>query len=162
MSTLSYLGNVNDAIRIVEKLYPQAALYEVDGVASDGKPTGDATKINKLRVVFRAGEGTVIINTTSSWGEWSVPTYIPEPWLEDVVIPWPIKMDIVEAAKIMDADKKAFVEFSSVTLRWPLYPGTEEPYYIFNSKGHYVFVGVYSHKVSFEDLTEKKAGATEK
>ncbi|KAF9524437.1 hypothetical protein CPB83DRAFT_797973 [Crepidotus variabilis] len=153
MSVLSFLGNVNIAIRIVDKLYPKAQLYEVDGTTSDGKPTTDPIKINKLRVVFTADEGTVLINS-ASWGEWNAPTYIPEPWLEDVVIPFPIDMDIVDAQAIKD--KAGYTtEYAAVTLRWPLYPGTEEPYYIFSLKNHHVFVGVYTKQVFVENLKAK-------
>lgn len=89
----------------------------------------------------------MFITSTAIWGEWNPPTRIGQPWLEDRVIPWPIDYDIVDAC---DALRKAGYSqsFSTVTLRWVLYPGVDEPSYIFGlSDGYFIFVGVYTHKV---------------
>ncbi|KAF9524436.1 hypothetical protein CPB83DRAFT_909970 [Crepidotus variabilis] len=151
MSVLSYLGNVNIGIHLVEKLNPQAVLYEVDGSTSDGKPTNDTANINKLRF----GNNTIILNSGPLWGEWAAPIYVDQPTMDDIVIPWPIDMDIKEAQKLKD-EAGYKTDFTTVTLRWPLYPGNSEPYYIFGLKGYYVFVGVYSGKVFTEDMNKKK------
>jgi len=145
---LSYLGRVNIAVRIVQEKYPGAVLYEVDATLprGDPSPTPNPLGLSQLRAVFRAPKnGTVIIRSTG-WGEWAQPQFIPYPWLECVVIPWPIEMDITDAAKILR--KAGFTDdFWNCTLRHPLGPGGkpyDEPYYIFlmAKSRQYVFVGV--------------------
>ncbi|KAJ3534132.1 hypothetical protein NM688_g7181 [Phlebia brevispora] len=144
---LSYLGNVNDAVRIVQAQYPEAVLYVVDGTTADGKPTDDPRAITKLRVIFGYEGTTVFITSKETWGEWNDPTRIPEPLIGTRVIPWPINFDIVQAYEVLR--QRGYTEsFTTVTLRWPLYPGVEEPYYIFGlTSGQNVFVGVYTHTV---------------
>ena len=44
MTILSFDGRVNIAVRIVTARYPQAKLYEADGVASAGPTTDPAKK----------------------------------------------------------------------------------------------------------------------
>lgn len=65
-----------------------------------------------------------------------------------MVVPWPIKLDLVEAANLMKAAGYA-EPFINVTLRWPLaYPMPKEPSYIFGlGNGMFIFVGVNSHTV---------------
>ena len=64
------------------------------------------------------------------------------------MFPWPFEMDIVEADRLL---KQAGYDdpYIGVTVRWPLYPGVNEPYYIFNfGNQKYVFVGIYDGSVS--------------
>ncbi|MEM8906652.1 MAG: hypothetical protein AAGD05_02295 [Bacteroidota bacterium] len=153
---LSFLGMVNIAVKKVRAKYPNAELYEVDAVATGG-PTTNPNSIDKMKVVFRAGRGTAII-TSTTWGEFGPVQYIDQPWLEDVVIPWPIEMDLVEANNLKN--KAGFTgTYTTVTLRWPLYPGVKQPSYIFGmTDGEYVFVGVYDGKVSTNMSTPKSNG----
>ena len=51
MAVLSFLGNVEIAVRIVRGKYPDAVLYEVDG-ATDNVSTKDTKAIDKLRCVW--------------------------------------------------------------------------------------------------------------
>jgi hypothetical protein len=149
-ATLSFLGVVNIAVRLVTEEYPGAELLEGDGVSPSG-PTTDPKKVDSWRFVFRAGEnGTALIHTTQ-WGEFGPIHYIDQPWLEDVVIPWPFEMDIVEADRLLK--QAGYTDpYVGVTVRWPLYPGVKEPYYIFNfGNQYYVFVGIYDGSVSPND-----------
>jgi len=144
---LSYLGRVNLAVRIVQKEYPDAMLYVVEATLprGDPDPTPNPLCLSQLRAVFRAKDGTVIIRSTG-WDEWGKPQYIPHPWGDCVVIPWPIKMDITDAAKILR--KAGFTDdFWICTLRHLLGPPGkpyDEPYYIFlmAKSEQRVFVGV--------------------
>lgn len=146
MSILSYLGRVNIAVRLVTEKYPGAQLYEVDGVASKG-PTTKPLDIDQLRVVFGLPNNHTALISSTGWGEFGPIEDIPEPWLEDVVIPWPIKMDLVDADRLLKA--AGFTgPYYNVTLRHPLYPGVNEPEYIFCfGGGRYIAVGVLSKKV---------------
>lgn len=51
MSTLSYVGNVNIAVRSVQSQYPDAELYEVDGSTRGGRHTTKPGDITQLRYV---------------------------------------------------------------------------------------------------------------
>lgn len=146
MSILSYLGRVNIAVRLVTEKYPGAQLYEVDGVASKG-PTTDPLNIDQLTVVFSLPNNHTATIASTGWGEFGPIQDIPSPWLEDVVIPWPIKMDLTDADRLLKA--AGFTgSYFNVTLRHPLYPGVNEPEYIFcMGRRIYVAVGVVSKKV---------------
>ena len=145
-ATLSYLGSVNIAVRLVTEKYPAAQLYEVDGTSSSG-PTTDPRDISQLKAVFTGGNNNTILIYSTVWGEWKDMKYIDEPWLEDVVIPWPIDMDIVEADKLMKAAGYTGT-YTNATLRHPLYPGSNEPLYIFGmTDGVYISVGVNTKTV---------------
>lgn len=147
MATLSFLGMANIAVKIVTEKYPNAELYEIDGVSSNG-PTTDVLSIDRLRVVFKTSDGgTAIINSTV-WGEFGPVEYVDQPWLEDVVIPWPIEMDLAQAAELMKIAGYN-TPYQTATLRWPLYPGVKQPFYIFGLENQtFVFVGVYDQSVT--------------
>ena len=147
--TLSFLGLVNIAVRLVTEQYPEAKLYECDGTSPSG-PTTKPQDVNSWRFVFRAGGdriGTVFTSTTA-WGEFGPPEYVDKPWGGDVVIPWPFEMDIVEADKLLK--NAGYTDpYIGCTVRWPLsFPLPKQPFYIFNFGGHrYVSVGIYDGHV---------------
>src|SRR5690606_28934029 len=120
MSILSFNGCANIGIRIVNEKYPGAKLYEVDGTASGG-PTTDPNGIDQLRIVFQNPGNTTVIIKTTKWGEFGEPQLIDEPWLEDIVIDWPIKMDLPEANALKDSAGYT-AAYANVTLRNPLGP----------------------------------------
>jgi len=160
MLPLSYLGCVNIGVRLVREQFPDAQLYEVQGAAPNNAAVMRVTEITHLHLVFQAeeGRGTAFITTASSWGEFGPVYYVGQPWLEDVVIPWPIEMDASEADKLLRAEYHG--PYDSMLLRHPLYPGDDEPYYIFHMVDiGFVFVGVNSKKVfrPAQDLAEKMA-----
>ncbi|KAF9254178.1 hypothetical protein L218DRAFT_579395 [Marasmius fiardii PR-910] len=147
---LSYLGNVNIAVRIVREEYPDAQLFVIESQTPDGNPTEDPRDLTRLRGIFNARGtegGTVFINQ-DTWGEWSQPTYSKDPWGECEPIPWPIHFELNDAVKVFR--EGGYTQFNFVTLRWPLGPAGryKEPYYIFGlPDGSTVDVGVYSHKI---------------
>lgn len=147
MAILSFNGRVNIAVRIVTEQYPQAKLYEADGTASGG-PTTDPLKIDQLRVVFQNVNNTTVIIRSTGWGEFGSPVLIPEPWLEDVVIEWPVKMDLDQANTLKE--KAGFTQsYGAVTLRNPLGPKLGNPYFIFSCapSGTYIFVDTVTGQV---------------
>ena len=137
---LSFDGRVNIAVRIVTEQYPKAVLYEADGTASAG-PTTNPAMIDQLRVVFRNENNTTVIIKSISYSDFGKPELIKEPWLEDIVIKWPVKMDLPEANQLKE--KAGYKEpYGAVTLRNPLGPTKSNPYYIFggNPSQPYIFV----------------------
>ena len=153
-ATLSFLGAVNIAIRKVRAEYPNAQLLEVDGYAMGG-PTTNSQGIDKMRVVFQIGDMHSATVTSTAWGEFG-PIEMHGVFAGDRVLPWPIKMTLVEANDLL---KKAGFDgpYTGVTLRWPLYPGVTQPSYIFTTvNSGFVFVGVFDGKVHREDSTMEK------
>ena len=147
MAILSFDGRVNIAVRIVQEQYPEAKLYEADGVATDG-PTTEASGINRLRVVFQNADNTTVMITEESYGEFGKPILFDSPWLGDVVIEWPIDMDLPKAIELKN--KAGYTEaFNTVTLRNPLGPRRTNPFFIFgNQSGTFIFVDVVTGAVT--------------
>jgi hypothetical protein len=156
--TLSFLGMANIAVRLVNQKYPGSKLYEGDGVSPTGLTT-DVKNVSQWRFVFLTADGGTAIIRTRTWGEFYPVEYIPQPWLEDIVIPWPVKMDIVEADKLLK--QAGYTQpYGAVTLRWPLYPGNEQPFYIFGmSGGMFVFVGTYDGSVTTHTAQSSQKGS---
>lgn len=137
---------------MVNAKYPGAELIEADGFPPKGA-TANPKDVTYWTYIFRTPDGGAATISTSTWGHFNPIKYNPKAMLGNVAIPWPIKMDIVEADKLL---KNAGYTgtYRAVNLGWPLYPGNTEPYYIFTmSNGDTVFVGTNSKKV--EGVTQK-------
>jgi hypothetical protein len=148
MAILSFNGRVTIAVRIVEEQYPGAQLYEADGTASGG-PTTDPANINHLRVVFRTVNNDTVIITETSYGEFGPPVLIPQPWVEDIIIDWPVDMDLPQANQLKE--QAGYTNpYANVTLRNPLGPTKSNPYFIFGaSQGEpYIFVDTVTGQVT--------------
>jgi hypothetical protein len=148
MAILNFVGRVNIAVRIVTEKYPKAKLYEADGTSSSGL-TNDPLKIDQIRVVFQNSNNTTVIIKSNGWGTFDEPILIDEPWLEDVIIEWPVHMDLDEANQLKEA--AGFKQlYGAVTLRNPLGPKIGNPYYIFGSNPTqpYIFVDTITKEVS--------------
>jgi hypothetical protein len=145
---LSFNGMVNIAVRIVTEKYPQAKLLEADGEATGG-PTRDPNRINRMRVVFQNPGNTTVIIKSTVWGEFAAPVLINEPWLEDVVIKWPVSMDLPKANALKE-EAGYTSPYTTVTLRNPLGPRPGNPLFIFGSGGSqpYIFVDTVTGQVS--------------
>lgn len=147
MAVLNFIGRVNIAVRLVTEKYPDASLYEVDGYSSTGQTT-DPLKIDELRVVFRNIKNTTVIIKSTGWGSFGEPVLIPGPWLEDVIIKWPVDMDLEEANQLKEA--AGYKDpYGAVVLRNPLGPKLGNPYYIFgnNPSVPYIFVDTITKEV---------------
>jgi len=148
MAILSFNGRVNIAVRIVTEQYPEAKLYEADGTASGGLTT-DPAKIDQLRVVFQNANNTTVIITETGYGEFGEPELIPHFWVGDLVIEWPVEMDLPQANELKE--QAGYTEpYANVTLRNPLGPTKTNPYFIFgvNQMQPYIFVDTVTGKVT--------------
>jgi hypothetical protein len=88
---------------------------------------------------------TAIIQYTG-WGEFGKVQTIYFPFLGDQVIPWPVSLDTHDAfAVLRKAGYKGGVY--AVTLRQPLYPGDDQPFYIFNIGNEFIAVGTQDKKI---------------
>jgi hypothetical protein len=153
--TLSFLGLTNIAVRLVQDEYPGAKLLEGDGIPPGG-PTTNPKDVTSWRFVFRTASGGTAFIYTTVWGEFTPVEYVPKPWVGDIVIPWPIKMDIVEADKLLKGHGYTS-PYRAVTLQWPLAPGNEQPFYIFGfGPFSFVFVGIYDGSVTPHNVTNSE------
>ena len=152
---LGFVGRVNIAVRTVQinDHNPDARLYEVQATAPGGAGVTKPATLTQLQVVFSlANSRCAIINSTAG-GAWNAVQYRDTPWLEDLVVAWPIEMNTVEADALL---KKAGYTspYDEMTLRWPLYPGINQPYYIFTMViGLFVFVGVNDKTVTLDPFS---------
>ncbi|MEV6841678.1 hypothetical protein AB0N17_46020 [Streptomyces sp. NPDC051133] len=146
--SLSFLGMANIAVSRVRALYPDAELLEGQGKSPAGS-TDDVTDITEWRFIFRLpGNRTATIQSTG-WGAFSAPVVVDQPWLGDQKIEWsPENFLGIREADDRLTDAGYTDAFKSITFRAPLYPGIDEPYYIFNfTDGSHIAVGVIDGEV---------------
>jgi len=149
-----FLDLLNEAVGIILQRYPGAELLEVDSATyPEGLENPD--DIKNWRFVFMSDnfEDTIFLKWED--GDFSEPVVVPQPWLQDQVIPLPIEYDLAEAVEGLKT-ASLFAPFVCVTLRKPLYPGVTEASYIFGClsvQKHY-FVGVDSHEITWEGMPE--------
>jgi hypothetical protein len=81
-------------------------------------PDGESYHAGLDHLVFHTSKGTAFISSIG-WAEFGPITFVDQPWLEDVLIQWPIKMDITEADQLI---KKAghTGKYGVCVLRHPL------------------------------------------
>jgi hypothetical protein len=143
---LSWDGFINVGLNLIKKQYPNANLLEVDATPLTRKPVENEWGLVNNRIVCGlAGNKTAIIQSTG-WGEFGKVQTINSPFLGDQVIPWPVALDIHDAFTIL---RKAGYKQAiyAVTLRQPLYPGDDQPFYIFNTGSEFIAVGTKDKKI---------------
>ncbi|KAM0541470.1 hypothetical protein ACHAPJ_013235 [Fusarium lateritium] len=151
---LSWDGFVNIGYNLIKKQYPDAALYEVDATPVTRKPVSNEWGLVNNRIVCGLNGKTAIIQSTG-WGEFGPVQVIDSPWLGDVVINWPVSLEIHDAFSILrKGGYKQPVE--AVTLRQPLYPGDDQPFYIFSIGNEFIAVGVNDKKIQNFGVSEHK------
>ncbi|KAM3434816.1 hypothetical protein NHJ13734_005835 [Beauveria thailandica] len=131
MLPLSFTECVGAGITLVAKQYPEAKLLEALCTAPQVGYVNSPSEFTNLGLVFQANDGTwgsVRMNTTNC-ADFGL-QYDPNPVFEDVAIPWPIEKDAVQADHHLK--ELSTSAYDSMLLRWPLYPGDDEPYYIFH------------------------------
>jgi hypothetical protein len=142
----TFLEVLKEATKLVAGECPQSELYEADATIAD--PGMIVDDVKGWNFVYNFPEyRTAFISYKDS--TFSDVTIINSPWFEDCIIK-DLKMDLVEAIKLM---RKANYndKFVDLTVRWPLYPGCKEPFYIFSCPElGWIFVGTNSKKVTLE------------
>jgi len=149
---LSFKGRVFIAIHLVKIRWPDAELWWVEANLPIGvrPPTTDPNELLQLRAAFNVDKGTVIIDS-KGWESWDNPVFYNHKLLGNVVVPFPVKFDIVEAYEIL-VEAGYSGKLSSAVLKHPLgpkgEPWDEEPYYVFQLfEGPAVFVGAENGSV---------------
>lgn len=134
----------------VARQYPRVQLYEADGRPENGQGH-NASDVQQWRFIYNNPSthpnSTVMQNYKH--GVFSTPVLINEPWLEDRIIPFPVKMDLSQAVDILHTNHYTDI-FSNITLRYQLYPLVNQPHYIFTFPQlmEWVFVGIDDGRVT--------------
>ncbi|KAF5624327.1 hypothetical protein F52700_9493 [Fusarium sp. NRRL 52700] len=143
---LSWDGFINVGLNLIRKQYPNANLLEVDATPSTRKPVENEWGLVNNRIVCGLSDNKTAIIQSTGWGEFGKVQTINSPFLGDVVISWPVALDIHDAFTILrKAGYKQAVY--AVTLRQPLYPGDDQPFYIFNTGPEFIAVGTKDKKI---------------
>jgi hypothetical protein len=144
---LSFIGRVYMAMRIVQHFWPDAELWWVTANLPAGArpPTKNPNELYQLQAAFNVDKGTVIIRS-DGWQFWGNPKFYPYKIFGNVIVPFPVKLDLVPAYRLM-VEKGWGDEINGCVLRHPLgpkcEPWDEQPYYIFQlPDGIEVYVGM--------------------
>lgn len=142
----TFLSILDEANVNVQKEFTGAQFYEADNNQSrPGTP---------WRFVFNVPaansqemNSTAFINYFPDLGIFGPIQHIDQPWLDNRVVPLPIALDLSEAKELVR--KAGYTgDITVINLRWALYPGVNEPSYIFTMTTNvHVFVGVYTKTV---------------
>ncbi len=128
----------------VREAYPEATLLE-----SSPLLTSTVTELPDgvgLRAVLHVPNGTVVAQQSDPQADPQI-DFTPAPWLGDMLLPWPVEMNLEEAESLL-RNAGFGSEYKTLTLRRPVYPGMIEPYFIFGTpKFGFVFVGTSTKKV---------------
>lgn len=142
--TPGFNARLDRLILKVREAYPDAALLE-----SYPLLTTTVTELPDgagLRAVLQVQRGTVIAQQSDPMAEPQI-DFSPAPWLGDMLLPWPIGMNLEEAESLLRSAGFGS-EYKTLTLRRPVYPGMVEPYFIFGTPEYgFVFVGTSTKKV---------------
>lgn len=134
-ATLSFIGLTTTAIKLVTAAYPNASFRGASGAVPGGSST-DPHAVTDWTFIFGDGQvfASITIATAGEWGNFASPVYHGGA-AGGNVIPWPVQVDIVEAAQALQAGGYT-QPFSAVTLHWPIFePAYTQPYYIFSLTG---------------------------
>ncbi|KAF4450451.1 hypothetical protein F53441_6450 [Fusarium austroafricanum] len=143
---LSWDGFINVGINLIKKKYTDAKLLEVDARPLTRKPVDNEWGLVNNRIVCGLSGNKTAIIESKGWGEFGQVQTINSPFLGDVVISWPVPLDIHDAFSILR--KGGYKQgVSAVTLRQPLYPGDDQPFYIFSIGNEFIAVGVNDKKI---------------
>lgn len=141
MAEQSFTELVNRAIEEVRHRNPTASFIEAEGMRSSGSSASSVSDLDRWRFVFDEEEGGIVVVMVNGT-EMGPVQYSPEDWVDDRFIPWPLKMGPADALRLIVAAGHTG-KFTTLSLRWPRYPGIEQAQYIFEMEDEsYVFVGV--------------------
>jgi hypothetical protein len=141
----NFLDMLNEANSIVQADYPDAGFYE----AAINRGLLGAP----WQFVFSDPPAATVILKHGEGRFWTPPQHIDSPWGGDIVIPLPIDLELTDAWALCEQNGCGG-DPQFITLRHPLVPGDNEPYYIFGmpATNQRCFVGVNTRQVTCEPL----------
>lgn len=115
MGILSFNERVTIALDLVSNRFPNVALVRAEGSASTG-PTTTPMAIDRLRVLFRNDDGTILAAEETGYGVFGPLRKLDPPPPHAGSIGWPIDMDLPEADNLKE-DAAWIDPYVTVTLR---------------------------------------------
>jgi hypothetical protein len=115
MAILSFNERVAIAVGLVRDRFPGARLHQAEGASSTG-PTSTPMAIDRLRVLFRNGDGTVLLVEETGYGEFGPLRRLDPPPSLRGPIDWPIDMEL-SAADNLKEDAAWIDPYVQVVLR---------------------------------------------
>jgi hypothetical protein len=141
----SLSGRANMCISLIGAVYGAVPLNVVSATYSS--PTDNPTNACSIEVICPLPNGHTAKITSPVPGVYGPITDLPYPLLGNFIIPWPLPIDVNEADHLLKAAGYTGT-YGAIALQWPVVPGFDEPYYIFQmTGGQRVFVGVNSRRV---------------
>lgn len=112
-------GTFNERIAIAMDLvvarFPNVRLHRAEGSASTG-PTTTPMAIDRLKLVFRDDDGTVLAVEETGYGEFGPPRRLDPPPALGPPLDWPIAMDLPEADNLKE-EAACIDAYATVVLR---------------------------------------------
>lgn len=115
MAIFSFNERVAIAVDLVRARFPDARLHQAEGVSSTG-PTSTPMAIDRLRVLFRNADGTVLLAEETGYGEFGPLRRLDPPPPLRGPIDWPIEMEL-SAADNLKEDAAWIDPYAKVVLR---------------------------------------------
>ncbi|KAH6866055.1 hypothetical protein B0T10DRAFT_576354 [Thelonectria olida] len=143
---LSWDGVINIGYDLIRDQYPDAKLYEVDAKPATSEPVSTEWGLVQNRIVCGLPDNKTAIIQSHGWDSFGPVEVIDAPWLDDIAIRWPVPLDIHEAFVILRSSGYEEPVWA-VTLRQPLYPGIDQPFYIFNIGSQFIAVGIRDKQI---------------
>lgn len=150
---MKYLETIHKIIQEAMQKEPSAWLYEIQAIMCEENEQVCPDQVYYIKMIFGLTNNRTLIYDAEKDG--SVRSEITNsPWLEDRPLPHRFSIDIGEA---YDALLRANLPFDTlspvVVLRHPLYPGVNEPAFIFTVSDRdmpkFISVSLYSGQVRF-------------
>jgi hypothetical protein len=127
---LGYLGRAEIALRIVQKQYPGAAIFNIYAWTNDVCGTDSAESLPHITVLLRLENGDKAQITNTTYDEFGPVEVTKGPWVGSANLVWFPSMSAADAEKRL-RELGYEGKFTSLTLSKPLFPGVEEDLYTF-------------------------------
>lgn len=101
MAIPGFIARADIAIAAVRARFPDAAVHRVEASASTG-PTSTPMALDRLRVLFRDADGTVLAVEETGYGEFGPLRRLDSLRLVGPSVDWPVTMELAEADNLKE------------------------------------------------------------
>jgi len=101
MAIPGFIARADIAVTAVHARFPNAAVHRVEASASTG-PTNTPMALDRLRVLFRDADGTVLAVEETGYGEFGPLRRLDSLRLVGPSVDWPVTMELAEADNLKE------------------------------------------------------------
>lgn len=101
MTIPGFTARAGIAVEAVRARFPRAAVHRVEASASAG-PTTTPMALDRLRVLFRDADGTVLAAEETGYGEFGPLRRLDRLRLDGPGLDWPVAMELAEADNLKE------------------------------------------------------------